>query len=384
MFENTKSVEEQQASRFDSNIHSQTMDTIQMIPQKHDFLKKALPLIILGVLILACYLYFFVGISEMVETFQRTNLLILSLAMFFVILDTVFYSLTWQFLLRALSVRTGFRDTFCFAWISIFVDLIIPSESVSGDVAKVYLMSNKSNGEAGKIAASVAFQRIIFGFITLGGFIMGFLAHTFTQPGALMQISNILFTVALTTSFFLTILVLLVIKRNWTERLVDLGLRISEFVSRKRLKREELRPKVTDFLEVFYTASGSFRKQPKKLLIPAISAVLAYTTSILIFFTAFASLDCIVPLSVIMIVYSIGITVQYIPFGVPAELGITEVVMISFFSIFIPSREISAAGTILTRFLTVVFRLIVGFILFEWVGVKAVIKHPETGKSLSA
>jgi len=354
-----------------------------MLPEKRDFLKKALPLIIMGFVVFVCYVYFFIGIPRLAEVLQRTNLLILSLGLFLVILDTVFYTLSWQYLLRSLSIEARFKDAFYFTWISIFVDLIIPSESISGDIAKVYLMSNKSTGKAGKIAASIIFQRIIFGFVTLASVIIGLLACATLQYNTLMEISNIIFAMILVTSFFLALLVLFVIKPSWTERFADIALQITEFVSRKRLRREDLKPKVTEFLEVFYKASGSFWKQPKKLFFPTISAVLSYTASVLVFFTAFASLGYMVPLGVILIVYSIGITVQYIPFGVPAEIGVTEIVMISFFSIFIPSKEISAAGTILTRSMTVLFRLIVGFALFEWIGVKTLVKTSKTKNFLS-
>jgi len=353
-----------------------------MFPEKTEFLKKVFPLIIVGIFILIIYLYFFVGVPKLVETLQRTNILILLLGVFLVIIDIGFYALTWQSLLRTLSVKVRFKDTFLFTWISIFVDLVIPSESISGDITRAYLMSNKINGETGKVVASVIFQRIFFMFITLASVVAGFLTSTafhYTMPAS---ISNIALTITLLTSLFLVLIIVLCMKRSWTERLIDQGLRFAEFISRKRFKKEELKPKTIEFLDVFYNATGSFGKKPGKLLLPIFFAGLAWITSLLICFTAFASLGYIVPFSVIVIGYSIGITVQYIPLGVPAEVGVTEIVMISFFSVFVPP-DISAAGTLLTRFLTVWLKLFIGFIIFQWMGVKTLLRKPSKIKKFN-
>ncbi|MGC9345850.1 MAG: lysylphosphatidylglycerol synthase transmembrane domain-containing protein [Candidatus Bathyarchaeales archaeon] len=346
-----------------------------MFPERREFLKKVLPLIVLGIVIFVLYLYFFVDIPALAETLQRTNLLLFSFGALLVIVDICFYSLSWQHLLRALSVKAGFRETFWFTWISIFVDFVIPSESISGDITRTYLMSNELSGASGKVAASVVFQRIIFMFITLASFIAGSLAcimwHYNTPPGVL----NIVFIIILITSFFLVFLVVLCIKRNWTEKVADFVLRLSEFVSRKRLRREELKPKVTEFLGVFYEGTKIFWKKPEKLFFPVVFAVLAWVMNLLICFIAFVSVDYVVPFGTIIIVYSIGVAVQYIPFGVPAEVGVTEIVMISFYSMFGVPSSVSVAGTILTRFLTAWLKLIIGFAAFQLFGVKILKKN---------
>jgi len=346
-----------------------------MFPERHEFLKKVLPLIVLGILIFVLYLYFFVDIPGLAETLQRTNLLLFSLGALLVIVDIGFYSLSWQHLLRALSVKAGFRETFWFTWISIFVDFVIPSESISGDITRTYLMSNKLSGASGKVAASVVFQRIIFMFITLASFMAGSLACVMWHYNMPPIVLNIVFIIILITSFFLVLLVLLCIKRSWMEKVADYVLRLSEFVSRKRLRREGLKPKVTEFLEVFYEGTRVFWKQPEKLFFPVVFAVLAWVMNLLICFTAFASVDYVVPFGTIIIVYSIGVAVQYIPFGVPAEVGVTEIVMISFYSMFGVPSSVSVAGTILTRFLTAWLKLIIGFAAFQLFGVKILKKN---------
>jgi len=354
-----------------------------MFPEKRDFLRKFLPLIILGTLILIVYLYFFVGVRKIIETLQHTNLLVLFLGVLLMIIDVAFYALTWQSLLQALSVKAKFKDTFLFTWVSVFVDLIIPLESVSGDFTKAYLMLNKVNGENGKVVASVVFQRITFMFTTLASVLAGFLASTvfpYTMP---VSVSNITLTITLATSFFLVLLILLSMKRSWTERFVDVGVRFIDYVSHKRFKKKELKPKITEFLDAFYNATGSFRRKPKKLLLPFIFASLAWITNLSVCFTAFASLGYIVPFSIIVIVYSIGITVQYIPIGVPTDVGATEIVMISFFSVFVPP-DISAAGTLLTRFITAWLKLFIGLVIFQWMGVKALLRKPSKLKEIQS
>ena len=99
--------------------------------------------ILIGLLIFITYLHFFVGISEMLTIIQRVDLFYYSLAVAVLLLNMLAYSLTWQYFLRPLSVNVPFRKTFLFTWIGVFVDLLIPAESISGDASKAYLMTRE-------------------------------------------------------------------------------------------------------------------------------------------------------------------------------------------------------------------------------------------------
>ena len=138
-----------------------------MILEKRINLKQTVPFLLIGLLIFILYLFLFVDIEAIAGLIYRTDLFYFSLGVFALFLDVFFYSLAWQFLLSPLSVKTSFRKTFLFVWVGTFVDLMVPAESVTGEITKVYLMSKNSNGNTGKIVASIVSHRILSMSLTL-------------------------------------------------------------------------------------------------------------------------------------------------------------------------------------------------------------------------
>jgi uncharacterized membrane protein YbhN (UPF0104 family) len=59
-------------------------------------------------------------------------------------------ALTWQYFMKPLGLNVPFRKTFLFTWIGVFVDLLVPAESISGDASKIYLMSKETGADTGK------------------------------------------------------------------------------------------------------------------------------------------------------------------------------------------------------------------------------------------
>ena len=147
------------------------MDEKIMIIEKGLSLKRTAPFLMAGLLIFLAYIYFFVGITEIVTIIQSIDLFYYGLAVAVLFLNMFVSSLAWQYFLRPLSVKVPLRKTFLFTWIGIFVDLLVPAESISGDAAKVYLMTKESNENAGKVVASVVSNRILAMIISLGSLI---------------------------------------------------------------------------------------------------------------------------------------------------------------------------------------------------------------------
>jgi len=75
-------------------------------------------------------------------------------------------------LLNTLSVKSTLSKAFQFIWVGYFVDLLIPAESVSSDISRIYLMSKESGENAGKVTASVIAHRILSTIISFGGLIL--------------------------------------------------------------------------------------------------------------------------------------------------------------------------------------------------------------------
>ncbi|MGQ9459865.1 MAG: lysylphosphatidylglycerol synthase transmembrane domain-containing protein [Candidatus Bathyarchaeaceae archaeon] len=347
-----------------------------MIPEKRVLMKKSLSLLLVGLLIFVGFLYFFVDIPEMLTKIQGVNLFYYSLAVVVLLLDMLAYSLTWHYFLRPLSVKVPFRKTFLFTWIGVFVDLLIPAESISGDATKAYLMSKDSGENAGKVVASVVGHRILSMVITLSTLIISSISLLILRCKLPVVVSNLILLVAVGTAISLVFIFLLCIKEQLTQKLIDLLLRFFVFISRGRLKLTSLRAKATKSLCVFHESIELLGRNPRSLVRPVFFSVAGWFLSILLSYLVFVSLGHSVSFIFfisIMIVFSISVTIQNFPIGVPGEVGLIEIVMTSLYGLLGVPLGISAAATVLIRVLTVWFKFFIGFMIAQWIGIKVLI-----------
>lgn len=341
-----------------------------MVTERHLSLKKTVPLLLIGLLIFFLYLYF-LGLDTIVVSLQSTNLVYYSLTFIFVALDMFIYSLAWLYLLRSLSVKASLKDVFLFTWIGNFVDLLIPAESISGDVSKIYLMSKSSEGNAGKVAASVVSHRILNMAVILIGLIFGLLLFFVNYPAGIsgFNLFFLLFIIGGTT-IILIFLIITCTKESMTERITIWILRFISFISRGRWQLTNLQSKTQKILKAFHQGIETLGKNPKSLVLPILFTIAAWAFNFLVPFLVFVSLGRFVDLSIIIIVYSLGFTIQSIPIGVPGNIGLMESVMTAFYILLGVPSTISAAATILTAISTIGFKLLVGYMAVHWIGVK--------------
>jgi len=335
-------------------------------------MKKAIPLLLIGLLIFVLFLHFFVGIGNLVQSLQRANLVYYSIAFFAVLLDTLFYSLAWQYFLRPLSVKAPLRKCFLFVWVGTFVDLVVPAESISGEISKTYLMSKNSDGKAGEVVASIVSHRILNMAIILTSLIAASAIFIIKYPGELLGPTlNILMIVIIGMSISILLLLLLCFNEQVTQKIIDWIIRFITFIFSGRWRLDYLRAKTQKMLEAFHRGIDTLGKNPISLAPPVTFSIISWFFSVLIAFFVFVSLDQPISFSAIIIVNSLGMAIQTIPLGVPGEIGLTEIVMTSLYALLGIPVNVSAAATVLIRIVTFWFRLLVGYVAVQWVGVKA-------------
>ena len=341
--------------------------------EKSSALKKGIPLLLLGLFVFLLYVYFFVGIEEIVSTFLLADPFYYSLAFTAFLLSMVFYSLTWWQLLRILSVKTTFRKSFLFTWVGAFVDLLIPAESVSGEVSRAYLMYRDSNENAGKIVASVVSHRILSMATTLGGMIVGSALFILRYEPPELVVSFIL-VVAVGTALSLFLLIYLSLKEKATARVVNWLVNLLKRLFKGRLKGMRLSSKVKKMLREFHKGIEILGGRPKRLVLPVGFSIMAWLFDLLISFFVFSALPLPVrvPFSAIVIVYSISVAIQTIPIGIPGEVGLIEIVMTTLYRLLLPGVPPAtiAVATILIRALTLWAKLILSGVAVQWVGFK--------------
>ena len=341
-----------------------------MLSERHLTVKRTVPFLVFGLLLFLAYLYFFVDISEMAAVIQRVDFLFYSLAVVALFLNMLAASLTWQTFLSSLSIKVPFLKTFLFTWIGVFVDLLIPAESISGDASKAYLMTKDSGENSGKVVASVVSHRILSVVINLLSLLLSALLLVFWRYRLPSSLSNWILLLGIGTTVSLSFLLLLLAKKHLAQKAIDLVLRFFVFLSRGRWKLTRLRSKAKQALDIFDQSIRTLVKTPRSLVRPVFFALLAWFFNVSLSFFVFVSLDQPINFVFIIVVYSISSTIQNVPLGVPGEVGLVEIVMTSLYALLGIPLGISAAATVLIRLLRVWLRLLVGFLVTNWIGFK--------------
>jgi len=341
-----------------------------MVIKRRTILKRSVPFLLIGLLIFILYLHFFVGIENIIQLLGSVNLFYYLLAFVAVLASTVFYSLTWQHFLNLLSIKIGFPKTFLFVWVATFIDILIPAESISSEISKAYLVSRSAGQNTGKAVASIVSHRILSMAITLTTLIA---SSTILIIKYELSTSILIFIVVVMIGTMASIVLLsyLSFKEQTTWKVINGLLGFFEFISRGRWQLTNLKNRAQKMLKIFHEGIITLIERPRDLALPVVYSLLAWLSDILISFFVFISLGFDVSFVVIVIVYTISMAVQYFPVGIPAEVGLTEIVMTSLYALLLPHISLTgcAAATVLTRVLTVWFRFFVGYAFFvRWVG----------------
>jgi uncharacterized protein (TIRG00374 family) len=353
--------------------------------ERRRLLLRTLPFLAVGILVFVAYLALFVDIQEMINVIQGANMLIYILAALTLVLETFLFTLTWQYLLIPLSIKVSLKKAFIYVWAGTFVDLLIPAESVTGEVTRAYLMSKEPDVNPGKVIASLVSQRLLGTVTTIATLLAGLLMLLWLNFAVAEWMLQILLVVTAASAIAFVFLTMICIKEEWTERLVMALMRLAERISRGRFKLEKMQTKVLSALRAFYTSLGILGSNPAKLVLPVFFHILSWFSSIAIAFIVFVSIGYLEPSASVLflkvvIVYALTVSIKSIPIGVPAEVGLPDIFMTTLFILFLIPPDVSAAATVLTRILTVWLRFLIGFVAVQWVGIKGLMESGILGR----
>lgn len=344
-----------------------------MTAPKYEITWKTFALLFVGLGAFFAYLYIFnVDIVEIIEKVQQVNIHFYILAVVATLLDTSFFAAAWHSLLKFLSVRISLFKSFLFVWVGIFVDTLIPVESVSGEITKIYLVNREQNGSAGKATASVVAQRLIGMGINVATLLAGGVILLIEGLLSGLVLSLILFLIA-ATFLFLFLVLLLCVKENWTLRIVDAIISFAERVTRGRWKLAKLKEEVKEDTKAFHIAVKEYVRGPKTLLIASSFSVISWILALAIFYLVFLSVGYShISWGAILIVSAIFTTLKSVPVGIPFEVGLPEITLTTLLILFGVPPDVSATVAILSRLLTLWMRFFIGFGAQQWVGIRAI------------
>lgn len=345
-----------------------------MVSPKFKTSWKTILLPVLGIIAFFIYLYLFnVDIPTIIAIAGTTDLRIYSLAIAFVIFDTFLFSVAWYTLLNFLSVKLSVLKSFLYVWYGLYIDIIIPAESVSAEISKLYLVTREQSGSetSGKVVASLVIQRLIgMGLNILGLLIGASLLLTYMQVGGIVL--NLTIFLAVASIISLIFLIFLCFKETWTLKVIDAGIRLIEYLSRGRWKLTKIKEEVMEAASIFHSSMREFRQAPKTIFTSLFYSVIAWLLSLGVAYLVFLAMGFPVDWGIILVTNSIISAIHGIPLGIPFEAGLPEITMTAFYSVLGVPRGISATATILTRILTVWLRFFIGFVVQQVLEIKSI------------
>ncbi len=322
--------------------------------------------------LLAFFLYILFSGTDLIgilQTLQQVQPLPYVAAIVVSILEIVLYSLSWGSILSSLNVKLSKIKALLYVYSGIFMDTLIPAESVSGEICRVYLVNREQRGVSGKVVASLMTYRLLSMVMNAVFLILGaFLLLGITQINPLVFAVIQLFTVL--TVGLMALFLGICWKENWTLKIVNFTVRAGDFLSRGKLHLEKYREDALNATKSFHSAMKDLLRNPASLTLPTVFIALNWAASMAVCYLVFVSLGFNVSWGVVLVTMSLVTVIKSIPVGIPFEVGLPEITMTALFQSLGVPVGIAATATILSRLITLWLRFILGFAAYQWTETK--------------
>ena len=330
---------------------------------------------IAGILAVVLYLYFFIDISETVEAISQANALLCGLALLFVLNGLFFYGVTWEVILRAMSKPLGIWRAFQYACASVFTATMLPMGTLSGESLRAYMAVKDSNGNPGSVVASIISHRSVDMMPFLGNACIG-LIFMLTMQQYFSFAVYVVSSVILLVIFTISLVLYLVLRPEKTGGILNGIFRFVGRFYKNSTKLNRLREKAVEELKLFHESIEDLSHKPLSLCAAILSATISVVSDIVAAKLVFQALGADVSLGIIITVYTIAISLQTIPIGLPGMVGPVEVSMITLYSLAGILPAIGAAATLILRSMSLWFEVALGGVMAYWVGINIFKKQP--------
>jgi uncharacterized protein (TIRG00374 family) len=347
-----------------------------MQPPKAKLTWKTVLFPLLGLVGFFLYIYLFqVDLLGIIATAQTANPLFYTIAILFGLLEVLFYTVSWYVLTDHLAIKMTLRRAYLYVWYGLYVDIVIPAESISGELTRAYLLTRDQCGSFGKVVASLFTHRLIGMAMNVFVLITGVVLLSFGG-----QVNSIVFNLIIFIAVAITAIILgmfaLSFKQQWTLKLIDW---LTTFVQKITFGKKTLTKFKEEAIENtshFHESMVEFRQNPKPIATSLFYLTITWVFSLSVPYMVFVALGHEVPWSIILITSAIVLAVKSIPIGIPFEVGIPEAAMTTLYISMGVSPALSATATILTRIITLWLRFFIGFVAQQYLELKpAKLKH---------
>jgi uncharacterized protein (TIRG00374 family) len=341
-----------------------------MQPPKVKFSWKSVIFPLLGLFGFFLYIYVFnVNILGIFATAEKANPTIYLVAVLFGLLQVFFFTVSWRVLTNYLSIKMSVVRAYLYVWYGMYVDTIVPAQSISGEVTRTYLLTRDGCGSFGKVVASLYTHRLLGTSINAIALIAGLVLLTFggnVNP----LVFNLIIIVAAAIMVILVLMTALSFKPQWTLNVINWVTKFTQKISLGKIKLGKLKEEAVEITTHFHDSMKEFRHNPRAIAYSMLYLLVSWFFSLSVPYLVFISLGHPVSWSIILVTSAIFLAVKSIPVGIPFEVGLPEAVMTTLYiSMGIPGA-LAATAVILTRIITLWLFFIIGFGAQQWLELK--------------
>ncbi len=330
---------------------------------------------IVGLVAFFAYIYLFrVDIPQIIETAQAADPIPYAIAVFFSIVEIFFYAISWRALLNFLQIKLSVIRSYLFVWYGIFLDIVIPAESVSGEAIRIYLIQReKGIISCGPSTASLVTHRLLGMALNVAVLFVG-MGLLFAEGQASGIILNLILALAAGITLVLVLVIVFSLKEEWSLKVVNGIADFALWVTRGRWKGLlKIREDACRITSSFHASMRKFGGSPKPLLLSLAGLIITWVLNLSTTYLVFLALKWPVSWSAILITSAIVLAVKSIPLGIPFEVGLPEITMTTLYTSLGVPAGISATATILSRLLTLWLRFFIGLGAQQYLDLKSVV-----------
>ncbi len=342
---------------------------------KHLTPKRSLFIMILGSTIFVLYIYFSIGLNEFILVGQTLNLssafLFLSLGLVTMLLAQLSWAASWWTLLNALSINIGVRRTFLYYFAGDFVDRLVPSPGVVGDVTRAFLIQKEKLSTYGAVAAALITNRIVAYGVVMASLTAGITYLLLTNNIPIFA-TGLLVAVWLGALASFLLLSIVVLKENAVKRTVKALITLLKFLRYK--KAQQLSSKAFKFLSRFHEGFKFYGANRRYLILPIIFNAVSFVLNFVVYFFAFYALGLTqIPMAFLIVVYFLAGAIQ--DAAAVLSVGGLEIFLVNIFILNGISPATSGVAAILLRGLAFYFPLVTGYVTMQIIGANKLLKQ---------
>lgn len=347
-------------------------------PPKIKFTYKTVLFPLIGIIAFFLYIYLYkVDITGIIATAKSANPVIYSAAVLCGFVEIFFFTASWHALTSHINIKLSIKRAFLYVWYGLYVDTVIPAESISGEVIRAYLVVRDKCSSFGKAMASLFMHRLLGMTMNVVILIAGIALLTVDGKIAPVVFNTIIFVTAGIT-VITAALTILAFKKAWMLRVIDWATNAVTKISRGRWSLEKYREGAIEITDHFHDSMTEYRHNLKPVAESFIYLAITWFFSLTIPYLVFWSLGQQVPWGIIFITAAIVLAVKSIPVGIPFEVGIPEATMTTLYIAMGINGALAATVTILTRIITLWFRFFAGFVAQQYLELKPTISAPKS------